>query len=273
MSDNSHPYTIQDIFFSCTEKKHLSKESIVPEHGISHIYSGDVTLIEENKRKTFRAGDTIFFRRNFLANTLKQPAIDAPFKSVSIFFTQSFLKNYYAAHPVKESPLKSMEGYSLDTARVWKNTLFDSFFNSLSLYNDFSGPLSDDLIQIKVAEAITIVRSIDPGIDVILSEFSEPGKIDLEDFMHKNYYYNVPIERLSYLTGRSVATFKRDFKKLFHLPPQKWLIQKRLRQAHFLISEQKQKPSEVYIQVGFESLSHFSVAFKQQFGYNPSTLG
>jgi AraC-like DNA-binding protein len=82
----------------------------------------------------------------------------------------------------------------------------------------------------------------------------------------------VPIERLSYLTGRSLATFKRDFKKLFDLPPQKWLIQKRLKQAHFLITEQKQKPSEVYIQVGFESLSHFSVAFKQQFGYNPSTL-
>jgi AraC family transcriptional regulator, exoenzyme S synthesis regulatory protein ExsA len=272
MSTAAHHYTLDEIFFSCTEKRYLSKESFVPEHGISHIYSGEVTVIEENKRKTFRAGDTIFFRRNYLANSLKQPAPDAPFKSITIFFTQPFLKNYYAVHPVKEPAVKITEGYSIATAKYWKNNLFTSFFDSLAPYYDFSGPLSEDLIQIKLAEAITILRTIDPGIDVILSEFSEPGKIDLEDFMLKNYYYNVPIERLSYLTGRSLATFKRDFKKLFDLPPQKWLIQKRLKQAHFLITEQKQKPSEVYVQVGFESLSHFSVAFKQQFGYNPSTL-
>jgi AraC-like DNA-binding protein len=45
---------------------------------------------------------------------------------------------------------------------------------------------------------------------------------------------------------------------------------RRLKEAHFLIAERNQKPSDAYIEVGFENLSHFS--FKQMFGYNPSSL-
>jgi len=34
----------------------------------------------------------------------------------------------------------------------------------------------------------------------------------------------------------------------------------------------KRKPSDVYLDVGFEDLSHFSFAFKKHFGYNPSRI-
>ncbi|WP_316848044.1 helix-turn-helix domain-containing protein [Pedobacter psychrodurus] len=50
------------------------------------------------------------------------------------------------------------------------------------------------------------------------------------------------------------------------------MIQKRLREAHFLIENKKQKASEIYLDLGFEDLSHFSFAFKNRFGYNASSL-
>jgi AraC-like DNA-binding protein len=108
--------------------------------------------------------------------------------------------------------------------------------------------------------------------DNLLANFAEQGKLDLVDYMQKNFAFNIPMERFAYLTGRSLATFKRDFEKAFHSTPQKWLLEKRLQEAHFLISRKKQKPSEVYLEVGFENLSHFSRTFKQHFGYNPSTI-
>jgi len=46
----------------------------------------------------------------------------------------------------------------------------------------------------------------------------------------------------------------------------------RLKNAHYLIEEKHQKPSEVYLEAGFENLSHFSRSFKEYFGYPPSTL-
>jgi AraC-like DNA-binding protein len=110
------------------------------------------------------------------------------------------------------------------------------------------------------------------SIDNILSEFAGPGKIDLVDFMQKNYCFNISMERFAYLTGRSLATFKRDFKKAFKSSPQKWLLEKRLKHAHYLIREKKQKPSSVCMEVGFGNQSHFSAAFKKMFGYSPSSL-
>jgi len=67
-----------------------------------------------------------------------------------------------------------------------------------------------------------------------------------------------------------LASFKRDFKKISDLPPQKWLIEKRLKVARDKIRNENKRISDVYLEVGFKNLSHFSSAFKRQFGYAPS---
>ena len=84
--------------------------------------------------------------------------------------------------------------------------------------------------------------------------------------------FNMPMEKLGYLTGRSLSTFHRDFKKLFHTTPQKWLTKKRLELAYYQLTEKNKKPTEVYLEVGFEDLSHFSFAFKNQYGVSPTHI-
>ena len=90
--------------------------------------------------------------------------------------------------------------------------------------------------------------------------------------MNRNYKFNVSIKRFAYLTGRSLSAFKRDFRDTFDDSPSHWLVQKRLQEAFFLIEKRKEKPSEIYLDLGFEDLSHFSFAFKKQFGYPPTQL-
>ncbi|WP_310587549.1 helix-turn-helix domain-containing protein [Runella rosea] len=80
------------------------------------------------------------------------------------------------------------------------------------------------------------------------------------------------IEKFGYLTGRSLITFKRDFKRAFNTTPQKWLTQKRLELAHYQIAERKVKPIEACYETDFENLFHFSFAFKKQFGYAPTEV-
>ncbi|WP_295676526.1 helix-turn-helix domain-containing protein [uncultured Mucilaginibacter sp.] len=103
-------------------------------------------------------------------------------------------------------------------------------------------------------------------------DFSEPGKIDLEAFMNKNFHFNVEFNRFAYLTGRSLATLKRDFEKLFNTTPGRWLQHRRLQEAHYLIKEKGKAPSDVYIDVGFEDLSHLSFAFKKLYGLAPGRI-
>ena len=90
--------------------------------------------------------------------------------------------------------------------------------------------------------------------------------------MEKNFMFNMPMEKFGYLTGRSLTTFKRDFKKKFDTTPQKWLTQKRLELAHFHLTDKHKRVVDVCYEVGFENLSHFSYAFKKHFGYAPTTL-
>jgi len=54
-----------------------------------------------------------------------------------------------------------------------------------------------------------------------LYDFSEHHKIDLERFMLSNFHFNVPVEKLAQLTGRSLSGFKSVFQKIFGMPPRK----------------------------------------------------
>lgn len=105
-----------------------------------------------------------------------------------------------------------------------------------------------------------------PNLKDLLFDFSEPGKIDLQAYMNEHYQYNGDLNHFAYLTGSSLSTFKRDFEKIYHTTPSKWLIQKKLEDAHYLLKEKKLKSTEVYLEVGFKDYSHFFVAFKKLLG-------
>lgn len=98
------------------------------------------------------------------------------------------------------------------------------------------------------------------------------GKIDLQAFMEAHYQYDGDLQNFAYLTGRSISTFKRDFEKIYHTTPGKWLIQKKPEAAHFLLKEGKMKPTDVYLEVGFNDYSHSFSAFKKSFGIAPSMV-
>ena len=84
--------------------------------------------------------------------------------------------------------------------------------------------------------------------------------------------YEFTMEELAHYTGRSLATFKRDFKKVSDLTPEKWLIRKRLEVAYTMMQEGGKKIVDVYAQVGFKNQSHFSSAFKKQYGIAPTAV-
>ncbi len=95
---------------------------------------------------------------------------------------------------------------------------------------------------------------------------------DLETFMMKNYRYNAPVENFARLAGRSLSTFKREFAETFKTTPAKWLKNKRLTEAFYLIRQKNKKPQEIYLELGFENLSHFYASFKRKYGHTPAEI-
>jgi len=159
-----------------------------------------------------------------------------------------------------------------NTLLLKPNNLFTNYIDSLTPYINGTGEMNKMLTALKVKEAVMILLETNPALKDVLFDFSEPGKIDLEAYMNEHYKYNVDITRFAYLTGRSLATFKRDFERIFHITPNRWLQQQRLKDAHFLLKEKGLKVSDVYLEVGFKDFSHFSFAFKKTYGITPSGL-
>ncbi|MCY1232116.1 Exoenzyme S synthesis regulatory protein ExsA [compost metagenome] len=256
------------VLYSCYYQRTREGEHFIPEHVFSYQISGTMTAWDAKNTYHSKEGDFRLSVRNRLAKFAKQPPENGEFKVISLFLDQETLQeisreiNYTA----KKTTL------DITAIPIASNPLYVSFMESLLAYLQLPQENNQELLRLKIKEAVYLLIKINPELKDILFDFSEPGKIDLEAFMNKNFHFNVHLKRFAYLTGRSLATFKRDFQKIFQDTPSHWLQQRRLQEAYYLISNKAKTPSEVYIDVGFEDLSHFSFAFKKKYGVSPSKV-
>ena len=261
-------YITPDIKLSSYDDKLFKTEVVFDHHMLVWFISGETKIIQANENYVFGAGDIFLIPRNQLATIINYPKDGLPHKSVVMHLSTGRLREFYASTIIKPKVAATPKVF------LFRNhPLLESCLASLIPYFDMQDELfPENIAALKITEAITILRTIDNTIDNVLANFDEPYKIDLVAFMEKNFMFNMPLEKFSYLTGRSLTTFKRDFHKAFDMTPQRWLTKKRLELAHYHLSEKKRKPAEVYLETGFENLSHFSFAFKKQFGLTPTEL-
>lgn len=257
----------ENIVYSCYAQVSRQGEHFVSEHVLSYQIAGDLILNDGINDYSVTDGSVRFLKRNQLLKFTKQPPPDGEFKSLSVYLDQQTLKNFSLEYriipeskPVFNKPILLNE-----------SSVLQGFMQNLLTYQ-FSNRLSDPrLAEIKLKEALILLLQEAPELKDVLFDFTEPGKIDIEAFMNKNYHFNVNLDRFAYLTGRSLTTFKRDFEKIFGITPGKWLLQKRLQEAHHLLEKGKMA-SDIYLDLGFEDLSHFSFAFKKHYGLSPSKI-
>ena len=88
-----------------------------------------------------------------------------------------------------------------------------------------------------------------------------------------NKLTKLSVGELAFLAGMSVSSFKRAFEKEYATSPSKWFQQQRLQHAAFRIQREHLRATEVFEDAGYENLSSFVQAFKQQFGQTPKQYG
>lgn len=260
-------YITPDIKLSIYEDRLFKTEVMFDHHMLVWFISGETKIIQADKTYLFKAGDIFLIPRNQLATIINYPKDGLPHKSVVMHLSIDRLREYYANQNLK------IKAASTHEIRCFtKHPLLESCLASLIPYFNVKEKFPENIASLKIIEAVTVLRTIDKGIDSILANFDEPYKIDLSGFMEKNFMFNMPLEKFGYLTGRSLTTFKRDFFKAFNTTPRKWLTRKRLELAYYQLAEKKLRPVDIYLETGFENLSHFSFAFKKRFGLTPSEL-
>lgn len=265
--DFQFKYITEDIKLSCYEDKLFKTEVVFDHHMLVWFISGETKIIQADQNYLFKTGDIFLIPRNQLATIINYPKDGKPHKSVVMHLSIDKLREFYSNLNVKPKVAATQNIRSFNS-----HPLLESCLASLIPYFDVQEKFPETIASLKITEAISVLRTIDKDIDHVLSNFQTPHKIDLSGFMEKNFMFNMPLEKFAYLTGRSLTTFKRDFHRIYNTTPQRWLTQKRLALAHYQLTEKDKKPVEVYLETGFENLSHFSYAFKKQFGQTPTAV-
>ncbi|MCJ7932329.1 MAG: AraC family transcriptional regulator [Chryseobacterium sp.] len=256
---------LHGILRHCYTKSSKAGEQFIGEHGISFIVSGEMEAYDGNTKHLYQKGDVVLYRKNALIRFVKYPHQEKCFEAISIILDEKLLKIFAEQYEIfsDKSPKESL-------FKLKEDELIQTYFKGLETW--FSNKISTELATVKKTEMILLVLRNNKEFKNILFHFGMPGKVNLEAFMNTHFRFNVPLSQLAFLTGRSLATFKRDFEKLFQMSPHKWIQQKRLEEAHYLLKHKKMKVKDVYLEVGFETLSHFSYTFKNHFGVSPSRL-
>lgn len=240
------------------------------EHTLIYIHSGELEINDGSRKTVLHPGDCAFMRRDNRMWLQKRVKNGQPYRSVVMKFSREYLKEFFRTLNRQDIPADvkrektGLVKFPSDRPDV------KSLFESLLPYFDARMSPTDEILRMKMTEGMFAILKTDENLYASLFDFVEPWKIDIVDFMEKNYMNDLSMEELAYYTGRSLATFKRDFKKISELTPQKWLIRRRLEAARELICRGGRKVSEICFDVGFKNLSHFSKLYKEMYGTAPS---
>ncbi|RFZ94034.1 AraC family transcriptional regulator [Mucilaginibacter conchicola] len=255
------------VFYSYLSAKRKDKVGFLKHNTLVMQVSGLFSLETAHQQVTMQKGQMLLIGKNQLAQINKTPLDDEPYQTIIITLQEEILRKIALEEQIDIKEKHNGERNILITP----NEYLKGFFQSIVPYvHSPADTITQEMGVLKVREAVKLLLHAMPQLKNLLFDFSAPHKIDLETFMASHFHFNLPIEKFAQLTGRSLAGFKRDFSKTFGMAPHQWLQQRRLAEAKHLIEHKQQKPSAIYLDLGFETLSHFSHAYKKQYGNAPT---
>ena len=126
-------------------------------------------------------------------------------------------------------------------------------------------------VDLKILELLHLLNGLvtEQKFTEFLFQLTLPKKRNIKTFIKNNFDKPLKIEDYAYLTGRSVSTFRKDFKEQFQTTPKKWLKENRIKKAVRLLDERERSVTQLAYDVGYENISYFIKEFKAQVGHSP----
>ena len=235
------------------------------------VLSGEKIIHREHGDLHIGAGNAFFARKGaYLFSEILASADE--YRTLVFCIDDSFLKKFLQAHPDitgKPGPI-SKEGIF----QILLTPLLQASVQSLLPYFVHTSSHNESLLRLKLEEILLHIIDADSKgrFAAFLCGLQSTRRRNILKVMDE--YYNKPLtlEEFAKLSGRSLSSFKRDFRALFQQSPRHWINSRRLEQARMILSSTDTSVSEVCFEVGFENISHFSQLFKKKYGCTPSSV-
>ncbi len=146
-------YITPDIKLAEFRGKSYRVEVMFEHHMLVWFISGETKIIQADAVHTFGAGDIFLIPRNQLATVINYPKDGRPHKTVAMHLTKERLKKFYSKYKAKgmAKPLQNVYSFG-------RHPLLESCMASLIPYFDLQDRLPEDIANIKIEEAVSVLR-------------------------------------------------------------------------------------------------------------------
>ena len=261
---------IQDMTFVAYRNQDppLKNEVFFEEHAVIFVLEGEKKFVSATQNIHVRKGNIVFIRRGYY---VMQETIDTNYRSLVFFFNEKLLKEFVGQHLelFENTFLRNEENSTLLVFEITES--LDKFTESIFPYFTLETQYLNHFLRLKLQELLLHILEIDTSgqFKSILFSLYKGEKVDLEYLMQSYYLKLLSLDELSRLSGRSLSAFKRDFQDKFDTSPALWIKNKRLEYASLQLENTDKNVSEISMEIGYESVSHFIKAFKEKFGKTP----
>ncbi|OAV43518.1 AraC family transcriptional regulator [Lewinella sp. 4G2] len=244
----------------------IRREAYVASHAISMVLSGEQTIeTYEGNGCTIREGEMILIPRGVYYVTDIQVSDDA-FESILFYFDDDTVRQFTAGLAVTVADrLRAPEYLHLP-----QPTLVRSFVAALTATYS-NAKMSPELLRLKTLELLHLSAPAFPQQTFanFLFRLTIPAKRNIRPFMEENATKPLSVADYAYLTGRSLSTFRRDFKDQFGTTPQRWIKDRRIKHAVSLLEHQDLHVTDLADAAGYQNVSYFIREFRSTTGLTP----
>jgi AraC-like DNA-binding protein len=161
----------------------------------------------------------------------------------------------------------------LDTGyRELINELFDE-------HGNLQGPMEQVRIQNRIMLLVErfftrLYEKMKSWRGIVTIKNDEIQRImDAEALLVRDFSTPAPtISELARHSAMSETKFKNEFRKIYNSGPYEYYQKNRMQRARVMLQSGKYSVKETGLQLGYNNLSNFTIAFKKEFGILPSEL-
>ncbi len=255
------------VYYDCPQV--VKSVDIFTQYNIlSFVIDGKKIIHRPDKSWLLETGDCYFFKKGAYNQELY---LHEGWRSMNYYVSDSCLqvliKEYF-----KYYKGKSLANQLTDhLIKIDVNDITKSFYQTILSSFLQQPPPSEEVLDEHFRDLVfsILTNNSNQALVCYLNGLADRPKTTLFETMETNYMYNLSLKEYAKISNRSLATFKREFMRLFHTTPAKWLMDKRLNYAQLLLNTTEKNISEIVFDSGFENNSHFSRVFKEKFGASP----
>ncbi|MCG7382057.1 AraC family transcriptional regulator [Paenibacillus sp. ACRRY] len=253
----------------CLHTQGTKGSFFLKDHLLLFVKSGVYTVKYRNQKHTVRSNEMIFLHKAIKVEYEKsgEPGTEYLLDYIMFYLNGDILHKFA---DFAEWKTNHSTDDVVPVSVVPVNAPMRAYIASLKSYFNQSDSISDGLIGVKFMELLFHLAETNTNLLQQLLHPHPTERSQIAQIVEENVTNPVSIEDLAYLSGRSLSTFKREFRALYNSSPLRWIRNRRLDLASQLLLETTQSVTDICYACGFENTTHFSKVFKLRFELSPT---